>query len=97
MNQLIESVEKTFKENLAILIAKNADYAGNEDPYRNFRNAEVVGVSVERGIMVRVMDKISRINNLLDNEAKVKDESIFDTISDLINYMAILKAYLEQK
>jgi len=35
----------------------------------NFRNAEVVGVSVERGILVRMMDKVSRSSNLLEVDA----------------------------
>ncbi|MCK9463407.1 MAG: nucleotide modification associated domain-containing protein [Proteobacteria bacterium] len=97
MNQLHESMKKTFDKCYEISVAKNHDYAGNEDPYANFRTSTTVGVPVERGIMVRMMDKVSRINRLIDNEAQVKDESIFDTLSDLINYTAILKAYLEEK
>jgi hypothetical protein len=37
------------------------------------------------------MDKMTRIGNLLNkDQAQVKDESIFDTIQDAINYSAIL-------
>ena len=39
---------------------------------------------------MRLMDKMTRIGNLMDSEAKSKDESIFDTIQDAINYSAIL-------
>jgi len=95
-NVLLESMESTFKNCLEIAKKKNADYAGdteNSDPFQNFKNSTVVKVSVERGILVRLMDKMSRISNLIDAEAKVKDESVYDTIDDAINYLSILKAY----
>lgn len=94
---LHDSMEQTFKECLAIAAAKNNDYAKGDDPFRNFKVSESVGVPVERGIMVRMMDKVARISNSFDTELKVKDESVNDTLNDLINYAAILKAYLSQK
>jgi hypothetical protein len=75
--------------------AKNQDYAGDKDPFKNFRYAEMVGVDVERAILVRMSDKLARISNCLDKEVQVKDETVNDTLSDLINYTAILKAYRE--
>ena len=94
-SQLVDSVDKTFTECLEILKIKNHDYAGEEDSYKNFRFAELVGLSVERAILVRMSDKLARISNCLDKDVKVKDETVSDTLSDLINYTAILKAYLE--
>lgn len=93
-NFLLDSLKETFDACLETAKKKNADYAGeNSDPFKNFKNATVVGVSVERGIMVRLMDKMSRVSNLLEKEAQVKDEAVEDTIDDAINYLAILKAY----
>ena len=96
-NVLLKSLKETYAKVLEIAERKNADYAGNSDPFKNFKMCEQFGVSVEQGILVRVSDKMSRIGNLLGKEAQVKDESIFDTIEDAINYLAILKAYLENK
>jgi hypothetical protein len=96
-DQFHQNLEETFKQCLEISKAKNQDYAGVDDPFRNFKNALSVGVSVDRGIMVRMMDKISRISNLLDKEAAVKDERLEDTLCDLINYSAILLAYLKNE
>lgn len=97
-NVLLDSLEATFKACLDTARKKNADYAGdNSDPFKNFKNATVVGVSVERGIMVRLMDKMSRVSNLLEKEAQVKDEAVEDTIDDAINYLAILKAYRQNE
>lgn len=95
--QFLESLKKTYDKNLEISRKKNSDYTGSVNPFKNFEGSEFVGVSVERGILVRIMDKISRVSALLDNEAQVKDESIYDTLADLCNYSAILKAYLENK
>lgn len=97
-NVLLESITETFNKCLSIAKAKNNDYGGSsKTPFANFENSTVAGVSVERGILVRLMDKMSRISTLLDKEAKVKDESIVDTIEDAINYLAILKAYINHK
>ena len=96
-NILLKDMEATFAECLAIAKRKNNDYAGEKtaDPFKNFRGSEFVGVSVERAILVRNMDKMSRIGNLLSQENAVKDESITDTIRDSINYMAILLSYIK--
>lgn len=93
----IESIEKTYADGVAIVRKKNADYATESDPFRNFRSAGVVGVPVDRAILVRTLDKMSRISNLLDKPPAVADEAIEDTILDAINYLAILKAYREMK
>jgi hypothetical protein len=97
-NILLIDMEETFKKCLQTAIAKNNDYGGsNSDPYANFRNSTIAGVSVEKGIMVRMMDKISRVSTLMEKEAQVKDEAIEDTLMDLVNYAAILKSYLKNK
>ena len=94
--QLLAHMEATFVACLEIARKKNTDYAGEsgESPFANFEVSLVIGVPVERGFLVRIMDKIKRISNLLSQEALVKDESIIDTLDDVINYLALLKAYL---
>lgn len=97
-NPLITSMVSTFDDCINTAIRKNNDYGGtNNDPFANFRNSTIAGVTVQKGILVRLMDKMTRISTLLDKEAMVKDESIFDTIDDAINYLAILKAYQQLK
>lgn len=97
-NPLLMSMAETFQSCLLTAVAKNNDYGGsNNDPFANFRNSTIAGVSVEKGILVRLMDKMSRVSTLLDKEAMVKDEAITDTIEDAINYLAIMKAYINLK
>ena len=95
---LISSSTELFRNNLAIMKAKNADYSGKEDDLSNFKtSATIAKISVEQGLLVRIMDKMSRVGNLLTTDAEVKSESISDTISDAINYLAILNYALQKK
>lgn len=96
-NPLIARLEQRYREAVEIARRKNADYAKDGDPFANFNLAPMVGVSVERGILVRTMDKIARINNLLDKPASVSGESIHDTILDAVNYLMIFGVMLEMK
>ena len=74
-----------------VLLKKRHDYSGEEDPYANFRMSEFVGVEPWRGVMVRLMDKLSRVRHILESgEQLVLDESIKDTLGDAINYIKIL-------
>lgn len=79
---------------LGVMRSKSHDYAGHGDPYRNFRMTEVLGLgSMEAGIVIRITDKVSRIAKFtVEQELKVKDEQIEDTIIDLINYLIIYEA-----
>lgn len=71
---------------------KNQDYAKGDDPFLNFRSAQVVGVEVERGILVRLLDKLSRAGNLISKEPSVVNESMRDTVLDIINYAILFYA-----
>lgn len=93
--QFIKSIEKTYKDGVEIIRIKNADYGADENPFKNFESARVIGLDVKEAILLRTLDKMSRMGNLLKQEAQVKDESIEDSIVDAINYLAILKAYIE--
>jgi hypothetical protein len=94
-SEFIGGLKKTFEDCLTLLEKKNADYAGHDDPWNNFEMSLLVGVPVERAILVRIMDKISRVNTLLEKEPSVTNEKIEDTLLDAINYLALLKVYIE--
>lgn len=90
-DNLITSSEKLFAQALETMKKKNADYSGDNRGMKNFEvSATVANIKMSQGVLVRLMDKMTRIGNLINSEAKVKDESIFDTIQDAINYSAIL-------
>ena len=61
------------------------------DALKNFKLCEALGIcSAEKGILVRMCDKISRASTLLSTGAQVEDEKIQDTLKDIINYTLIL-------
>ncbi len=97
----LTALKRIKDKDLEILRNKNEDYANGSDPFQNFKMVENSGLcTVEKGILVRMSDKMQRIFNLVgneDRETSVKDESVKDTLSDLRNYAAILEAYLESK
>lgn len=82
----------------ALLKAKNADYADQDDPFFNLSMCEKLGIcSTEVGILVRMCDKISRMAKLLKRPNKVVDEKIEDTALDLENYAFLFMAWGEEK
>jgi hypothetical protein len=96
--RFVSSMTNNALAALELVISKTKDYATIDDPYRNFRMSESVGVSVEKGILVRMCDKLSRIGNLIEsNDNSVKDESIEDTLIDIMNYSNILLCYIQEK
>jgi hypothetical protein len=103
MKTLKEVYFETFTANclkaVELTKAKNEDYSSGNDPYRNFRlTTHISGVPLAKGILVRVSDKLARINNLLDRpgmEGAVVDEKITDTVFDLMVYSNILLTWLQ--
>ena len=92
-HQYIKNITQTYADALAIVSSKVKDYATKRDPFTNFRSGELIGVSVEKAILIQVLNKVSRIHNLLNKEAS--NESITDSCLDAINYLAILKAKID--
>jgi len=85
---------------LELMRKKNADYAGGgSDPFANFRRAEAMGVcSTEQAFLVRMTDKMSRLATYANSgKLSVEDETVHDTLVDMINYSVLLAAYLYTK
>lgn len=87
-------LEQNFAQGIEMMKKKNKDYSGTDDVFKSYSGSEYVGVPTARNILARMMEKISRVSNLLDNEAEVSDEKIEDTLIDLQNMACILNTYL---
>lgn len=92
-SEKMAAADKIFSECREILDAKGRDYSGTVDGMGNFRTHGTYG------IIVRLHDKMSRLNQLTrpDAKAHVHDESIRDTLKDMINYaaLALIMDYIE--
>lgn len=97
--RFIDQIAKTFANCLGTLKAKNNDYTKNSasDPFRNFRKSgEFARVDIDQSLLVRISDKLSRLESLTEPGFTTQiDEPLEDTLRDLINYFAILKAWYE--
>ncbi|MDD5358320.1 MAG: nucleotide modification associated domain-containing protein [Candidatus Nanoarchaeia archaeon] len=84
-DKVIENLEK-LKE---VYIAKNTDYG-------NSFTLSIIEFGAMAGL-VRIFDKYNRAKNLLQNhEAKVKDETVIDTLLDMGLYCIMLAAELNK-
>lgn len=95
---LLASFKDVLDEMYSTVKAKNNDYATGEDPFQNFRRSAIVaGIAPERGFLVRMADKMARVENLLDKPPAVVGESVHDTLLDLANYAILLSLFIEGK
>lgn len=93
-------IHKELCDRACILMKqKSEDYATGSDPFANFKRGEILGfATAEEGLMLRVVDKISRISTFLKKgHLTVENESVADSILDIINYMVLLQGMLEDK
>ena len=94
-----ECLDELHAKCKAIMAAKNHDYRGGSgDPYNNFRGSINLGIDPIVGILLRVQDKLMRIQTFADKgQLKVKGESIEDALMDVTNYMALIFGLVKEK
>lgn len=99
--QLLKNHERLCTTALNLMRRKNHDYAGRggESPFANFTRCEGMGIcSTEQGFLVRMTDKMSRLSSFIEaGTLQVKDESVEDTILDIINYAVLFQSFLQEK
>jgi len=80
-NSFKDTVDKLLKEAGNLLVDKQNDYGP--------LNISRAPGGPLNGLRVRIFDKISRINNLIDSGVTPKHESLRDSFIDLANYSII--------
>jgi len=77
--------------------AKDNDYSANGLPMGNLRKCEEAGIDAWRGCLVRIGDKMSRLENFLkEKEYLVISEKAEDTVIDLANYAILMSCLIEE-
>lgn len=84
-----ENMQNAHDELLQTFVDKNADYGNSFES-----SLEEYGLIAA---LIRMDDKMGRLRTLIKSEAKVKDESISDTLRDLSNYALMASVWLDHK
>ena len=93
MREMDKAYNELVKQLWGILQAKNHDYANSEDVFANFTLiSQITGLSVEQVFFVFIGVKVARLKELFKGKDP-KNESIDDTLVDLINYTILLNIY----
>ena len=72
--------------------AKNSDYSTLENPYKNLQATERIGVEAWRGIVIRLMDKFSRLEEYcVKGKLAIKSEGVDDTFADIAVYSILAR------
>jgi hypothetical protein len=81
----------------AVYEAKDSDYSATGLPMGNLRKCEDAGIDAWRGCLVRIGDKMSRLENFLkEKEYLVISEKAEDTVIDLANYAILMSCLIEE-
>jgi len=76
--------------------SKNHDYAENDDPLSNLRRSEAFGIPAWKGVLVRLTDKWSRIEQLAAGK-EPKHESLRDSLIDNAVYSLLAVLLLDEQ
>jgi hypothetical protein len=105
-DKIILQIKQRFEYETAINIldnmqsvyeAKDNDYSATGLPMGNLRKCEDAGIDAWRGCLVRIGDKMSRLENFLkEKEYLVISEKAEDTVIDLANYAILMACLIEE-
>ena len=105
-DKIILQIKQRFKDETALSIldnmqsvyeAKDNDYSATGLPMGNLRKCEDAGIDAWRGCLVRIGDKMSRLENFLkEKEYLVISEKAEDTVIDLANYAILMACLIEE-
>lgn len=90
-----ELIKETMADVTQLLLRKNRDYGSS------FRKPGILSraLDAKTKLLVRIDDKLERLANLLgmDADGDVADESLSDTVTDLIGYFVLLRILLDEE
>lgn len=99
LDNLLSLHKQLSGEACKLMETKNHDYtSGSADPFANFRASEAIGVSSKLALLVRMLDKLKRMQTFAEQgQLKVKDESVRDAVIDIINYAVLFYGLTKEK
>jgi hypothetical protein len=98
VEELLRLKTRLFLKACTLTRLKGHDYSGMEDTLANLKASSILGVPPEKGVLIRLLDKIMRLKNFIDTGVlEVKNEKIEDTIIDIHNYADLLYGLIVEK
>jgi hypothetical protein len=96
IQEYLELKQKLFKKSDEISLIKSKSYSNiADDPFKNVKMATLIHVKPAKGILIRLLDKISRIDTYVDgNGVDLVDEKLEDCVIDAINYLTMIYALI---
>lgn len=95
--ELLQMHEDLCRKARELMTKKNADYTGGGGRFANFDSSQMYNVHRVTGALIRMNDKAQRINSFVVQGLQVKDESVEDTIVDLINYAVLIAGMIAEE
>ena len=83
---MISTTPKTFDEACEIIVLEIADLICSKQ--NDYGKDNILGFG-DKGLVVRLWDKINRLRNLIWNSYRPKNESVVDTFIDIAGYAII--------
>lgn len=81
-----------------VMAKKNSDYANpdhSQNVFANFEASRVFNIHPVMGLLLRVQDKLKRIESFVEKGSlAVNEESWADACDDVVNYMILCKGLL---
>ena len=92
-----EFAKQFYEDAFSIIQKKNNDYSQEKNPFANFEfTAEASGITTERVFLMQIANKLARMRECLDKPILVLDETLTDTLQDMINYCVLLAGYMNK-
>lgn len=89
LEEFSKEAKPFYHEGFQVLVKKQSDYGP--------KNISQSPGGPLNGLRVRMHDKLSRINNLIDSGATPENESLRDSFLDMANYSIIAMMVLDGK
>lgn len=99
LETLLALHKSTCESGLETMRKKNHDYTnGSAGVFDNFKGSEFLDIHPVMGIMLRIQDKMKRIQTFVSQGTlAVEGEGVFDAIEDTINYMILIKGIITEE
>jgi hypothetical protein len=95
--QFESGIVETSNQVKSTLLAKNSDYSRTQDVFFNIKlQGALLQIKPELVLLSRLMDKVSRLSNLIENNDSKVNETLSDTALDLIGYSIMLYLLIKE-